>query len=154
MMPDNITKEYLDPLVKSKILFKKKKFGEESFLNNEVVAFMDEKILPSTIFNLQPIPKILRKDYLFFLWFRQIDVFKLFDIKDHKQILEYYKEYVYFMDKNRSKLEFGIFKEISAGIKLKNEYLYTMLKDNQTESFVNYDEKKQLEGKKFSKYFL
>ena len=132
---------------------------------SKITSLERHYILPWTITKLfSPLPPLLRKDYILFLFFNEINPYEIYKKTDHEKIDKVHFEYIEIKDKFQSHLEFNVFPEISLEIKNKNEHLYNLLSEKnslqniqgkieKTRTAKKYNEISEFKNKKFGTLF-
>lgn len=127
---DTMRVRLLDDLVKKSILNKKTISQEESYIFNDKKGFDHYYMYPSVITQLfTPIPSLLRKDYIFHLFYNNISPFEFYEEESHEYIQNLLLEYLDTMDKYGEYFELNVFKEYGKNLKNQNHHLYKLMKE-------------------------
>jgi hypothetical protein len=96
--------------------------------NNKI--FDTDYILPFSITSLfKPLPILMRRDYVFSLFYYNLNPYSFYPEKYHASLDNIHKDLLKVTDEFRPYIEFNLFKQQSEIIKENNEHLFNLLKE-------------------------
>lgn len=94
---------------------------------NEQEAFEDSP--PDFIRKCDPLPAIIKKDYIFNLFYHRINPFEFYPEKHHDLLMDYQAEVQEIIDEFNHYIEFTLYPDLQNNVKSNNEFLHKLLQE-------------------------
>lgn len=108
---------------------------KDNTLSTNSKVFDTEYMYPFSITSLfKPLPVLMRRDYVFHLFYYNINPYSFYPEKHHTSLDNIHKDLLAITDELRPYIEFNMFKQQSQLIKENNEHLYNLLQEKVNKS--------------------